>query len=466
MTPTAIQLLSDLNSGKVSASEALELHLARYEAENPKLNAVIETDLDYARAIAKELDEMKAKGESAGPLHGLPMTVKDTYDVDGMPAIAGAPIFVGRDKNCEDAELVKRLKAAGAVIWGKTNTPLFAGDVQTYNKVYGQTNNPHDLSRTPGGSSGGAAAALASGITALEIGSDIGGSLRTPAHYCGVCALKPTYGLVPMKGHVPPPPDMDVPDVDLGVAGPMARNMDDLILLMSVLEPSYDKGENTPEIQNLKVAFWHKDPHFITSKACSDAVKKAVAAFSDNGAKTEETWMPFTSQALMETYVRLLVPIVTADLPPAQKRAMKLIKPWAKLIAKRGTMTAMNSALAATQSPEKAAEIEAARAELKAQCDNFFEAYDVLITPVTPTPAIAHNNEKSFYNRKIDVDGKSYGYGELFGWISLATACHLPSVSMPVLKTAQGLPVGVQIIGKEGADAKVLQVAKFLEGFL
>src|SRR5271170_1256199 len=197
------QLLA-LETKRISAVELLEASLARHDAVNPSLNAVVTTDLERARRRARAIDDQRAVGEHLGALAGLPMTIKDTFDVGDMPASAGLKGLLGR--TARDAVVVARARAEGAVIWGKTNTPVMAGDWQSYNDLYGTTNNPWRLDRTPGGSSGGAAAALATGVTALEIGSDIGGSLRVPASFCGVYAHKPTWGMVSQRGHVPPQP--------------------------------------------------------------------------------------------------------------------------------------------------------------------------------------------------------------------------------------------------------------------
>ncbi len=260
---TARQMLADLNAKRVSARELLDAHVARNTALAKSINAVTVTDLDRARKDAQAIDDARAKGAPVGALAGLPMTIKDGYDVESMPATAGFPPFADRPKNCADAELVARTRSAGAVIWGKTNVPLMLSDWQSYNAIYGTTNNPYDVTRVPGGSSGGAAAALATGITPLEIGSDIGGSLRTPANFCGVTALKPTWGKLPMRGHVPPPPGIDV-ETDLGVGGPMARNVDDLKLLWNAL----NKSSETPrrDIKGARVAVWDEDPMLPLSR--------------------------------------------------------------------------------------------------------------------------------------------------------------------------------------------------------
>src|SRR5580698_9652189 len=204
---TAREMIADLDAKKISARELLDAHVARKDALHKTLNAVVTTDLERARRNADAIDQARAKGETLGPLAGIPMTIKDGYDVENMPATSGNPLYAKRDKACTDAVVVKAARDAGAVIWGKTNVPLMLGDFQSYNDIYGTTNNPYDVTRTPGGSSGGAAAALAAGITPLEIGADIGGSLRHPANFCGVVSLKPTWGVLSLRGHIPPAPD-------------------------------------------------------------------------------------------------------------------------------------------------------------------------------------------------------------------------------------------------------------------
>ncbi|HLY77895.1 MAG TPA: amidase family protein, partial [Caulobacteraceae bacterium] len=253
--------LAALNAGRVSAAELLEATLRRHEAANGPVNAVVATDVERARERAKAIDEHRAKGDPLGPLAGLPMTIKDTFDVEGLPATSGLEAF--RRGRRPDAVVVSHARHAGAVIWGKTNTPVMAGDFQTYNALYGTTNNPWDLARTSGGSSGGAAAALASRITALEIGSDIGGSLRTPASFCGVYSHKPTWGVVSQIGHVPPAPGA-LSERDLNVVGPMARSARDLRLLLSVLEGGAlaARTHAPPELASLRVGLWLNQPEF------------------------------------------------------------------------------------------------------------------------------------------------------------------------------------------------------------
>ena len=254
-------MLEGLASGRVTAGDLLERHIERCNEANPKVNAVVRTDLSAARNRARELDRLAASGHSVGPLHGLPLTIKDTFDVYGMPAAAGAPEYAKRPGSTPDAPAVARLRAAGAVIWGKTNTPYLAGDNQTFNALYGRTSNPHDLGRTPGGSSGGAAAALAAGMTPLELGSDIGGSLRLPAHFCGVTSLKPTYGRVSLRGHVPPAPG-SLSLRDLNVAGPMARNVGDLRMMYSVLTDGVSAAGRKASLKGRRIGVWDAEAGF------------------------------------------------------------------------------------------------------------------------------------------------------------------------------------------------------------
>jgi amidase len=230
---TVGQLVAALVAKQVSASELTDHCIKRIEALDGQLNAVVVRDFERARAAAREADAALARGERR-PLLGVPMTVKESFNVAGLPTTWGIP--QAKDwRPAADAVTVERLKASGAIILGKTNVPIWLAESQTYNAIYGTTNNPWDVARTPGGSSGGSAAALAAGFAALELGSDIGGSLRAPANYCGVYAHKPTHGLIPTRGHVPPQAEALPVVVDLAVVGPMARSAADLSLAFDVL---------------------------------------------------------------------------------------------------------------------------------------------------------------------------------------------------------------------------------------
>ena len=232
-TATAGDLTQAIQRRELASRELLDALLARADQVNPNLNAIVAWDTDRAREAAAAADEATAKGKLTGPLHGLPMTVKDVWETEGLVTTSGAPELAQHVPSA-DALAVRRLKDAGAIIFGKSNTPAYAGDWQTYNGVYGRTSNPWDLSRTAGGSSGGAAAAIAAGLTPLELGSDIGGSIRNPSHFNGTYGLKPSWGVVPVRGHIPGPPGSLI-QVDVGVAGPLARSVADLRMALHVV---------------------------------------------------------------------------------------------------------------------------------------------------------------------------------------------------------------------------------------
>jgi amidase len=459
---TARQMLADLNAKRVSARELLDAHVARNDRLAKSINAVTVTDLERARTDAQAIDDARAKGTAVGALAGIPMTIKDGYDVEHMPATAGFPPFASRDKNCIDAELAARARGAGAVIWGKTNVPIFLSDWQSYNAIYGTTNNPYDVTRVPGGSSGGAAAALATGITPLEIGSDIGGSLRTPANFCGVTALKPTWGVLPMRGHVPPPPGIDA-EVDLGVGGPMARNIDDLKLLWSVL----NKSSETPrrDVKDTRVAVWDEDPLLPLSREVKDAVARAADALARQGATVETIKAPVDTRELLINYVWLLNSIIGAGFPESVLNEMAKTReadlkafaaarePWSRELGRLATTARTDEVMAAQR----------ARQALKDQMKSFFQSYDAILMPVGPVTAFRHDHSEPFYERHIDVDGRSEIYGTMLGWIALATALHLPSMAVQAGRTKGGMPVGVQIVGPLNGENRLFDFAAAVE---
>ncbi|MEM9725433.1 MAG: amidase family protein [Pseudomonadota bacterium] len=466
LTASAAAQLGWLASGDVTAEALLEAHVARSEQVNSRTNAVVATDLAQARAAAAEIDRKRAAGDALGPLAGLPMTIKDSFDVNGMPAVCGNPDFANRATAVADALAVARAREAGAVIWGKTNAPFMAGDVQTFNKVYGVTNNPHDAARTSGGSSGGAAAALATAVTPLEIGSDIGGSLRNPAHFCGVCSLKPTYGLIPDIGHVPPSPGLDMPPPDLNCVGPMARNVADLELLFDVLAPDVAPlSTELTSLREVRAALWFDEPAFFLSKTYRAALGAVGEAVTAAGASVSEARPEIDMEELFTVYTRLLLPIIFSEAPKAMIGTVRALRPIFKALG--SSRYSLSNALATATQPEREfQEALSRRAAMKKACDAFFERHDVLIAPVTPTPAPPHNTKGLPYGRRIEVDGEKVPYLRQLDWIALATACHLPAVVIPTGKLDAGLPMGVQLIGREGDDRRLLAIAKLIEAQL
>jgi amidase len=387
------------------------------------------------------------------------MTIKDTLDVNGMPASSGLQRYLARP--AADAAAVGRVRTEGAVIWGKTNVPVLAGDWQSFNSLYGTTNNPWDLERTPGGSSGGAAAALAGGITPLEIGSDIGGSLRVPASFCGVFSHKPTYGLVSQRGHVPPAPG-SAAEPDLNVIGPMARSARDLRLLLSILANGPVPAKAPPAVLGgLKVGLWLEEPGFVLDAEVKAAVEAFAADLAAAGAVVDPVTSPVDGAALLEVYEQLLYPIVTFGLPASQRRTLSLLRGLAKRFGGRADWARLT--VAATLTHHEWLVANERREQFGRTMRRFFERYDVLIAPIAPVTAFKHDHRGMARRKLVCSDGRTFTYRHMMDWIALATACGLPATAIPVGLSGQGMPVGVQIIGPRGGDSKTLAVAQAIE---
>lgn len=458
----ATDQLIALAGGRVSAVELLKMAFERHAATHGKLNAVVTADPDRALEMARSVDDQRSRGVSAGPLAGLPMTIKDTLDVSGMPASSGLAVY--RRRQAEDAVVVSHARRAGAVIWGKTNVPVMAGDWQSFNDLYGATNNPWDLARTPGGSSGGAAAALAARVTALEIGSDIGGSLRVPASFCGVFSHKPTWGTVSQLGHVPPAPGAHA-ERDLNVVGPMARSARDLRLLLSVMQGPVPSKAPAADLATLRVGLWLDEPEFPLDPEVRTAIERFAGELTAAGVEVRPIASPVDAGQLMTSYQLLLSAVLGTDMPPRNLRRMQRMRPLAGLALRLGvdpqSWAGLTRAYAATHAEWLAA--DEVRARLRATMEGVFDNCDVILAPVTPIAAFPHDH-KPFMGRKLTTsDGQSLAYSAMLRWIALATACHLPVTTVPAGLTAAGLPVGVQIIGPHGGDTKTLAVAQAID---
>ena len=451
--------LAELTAGRISAVELLNLSMARRDETHAKLNAVILTDPTTALKSAQACDAARAKGNPQGPLSGLPMTAKDTLDVVGMPASAGLPIFLGRD--CEDATVIAKARAAGAIIWGKTNVPVMAGDWQSFNNLYGTSNNPWDVTRTTGGSSGGAASALATGVTALEIGSDIGGSLRVPASYCGVYSHKPSWGAVSPFGHVPPAPGTRSPR-DLNVVGPMARSARDLNLLFQVIADRPEPPIAAPA--KIRVGLWLDEPTFALDPQVRAVIETYARALATHGGQVEEIASPVDAQHLSTVYRRLLSSVLFTDLPPDQQAQMLAARPSIlQAMAAGSNDPSLGNVLDYTLTHADWLAADEARAQMTHQVAAAFTKYDIILAPVTATPAFPHDHAP-FNSRELTLStGETIPYSTNLNWIALATACRLPATCVPAGLTAQGLPVGVQLIGPPGGDAMTLAVAEAFE---
>jgi amidase len=437
---TAHQLAEAVRRRELSSRELLDHYLARIERVNPSLNAVVTLDPDGARRAADAADAALARGDAVGPLHGIPMTIKDTYETTGMRTTCGVPAWDHVSER--DADGVRRLRDAGAVIFGKTNTPAYAGDWQTFNPIFGTTNNPWDTTRTTGGSSGGAAAALAAGLTALELGSDIAGSIRVPSNWCGVCGHKPSWGIVPQRGHLPPPPGA-VSNTDLGVMGPMARDVADLELALDILAGPTESAAvgwrlelpppRASTLRELRLATWLDDPAFPVDSEVATVLDSAVAAMADAGVGLVDAPPPVALPDVVALHQELLYPLMQPSSPLRHRD-------W----------------LSANER----------RAQLRNRMSEYFRDVDALLMPVAVVPAIPHDHSEPFTERTIPSTGGSRSYLDLFGWVGLPTVAYLPATAVPVGLTASGLPVGVQIVGPYLEDRTTLAVARGIEELL
>ena len=466
---TARSLAAAIKDRSISATEALEAHLARIDAVNPIVNAVVTWDTDRAIARAAAADAATAHGESWGPLHGVPMTVKDVWETAGMRTTCGAPEFADHVPD-HDAVAVASLRSAGAVIFGKTNTPLYAGDVQTYNELFGVTNNPWDLTRTTGGSSGGAAAAVATSMTPFELGSDIGGSIRNPAHYCGVYGFKPTWGLIPTRGHIPGPPGTLV-DTDVNCAGPLARSVDDLSLAFDVLagaDPLHSSAWSLTlpparphrDVSGLRIALVLDDTGFPTSSATRSRLRAAADALTDAGALVEEQALPVTMDEMYRSWQALVLPVIGSGLPD------DLYDAFAAISADQSDDAAGRASAALVSTWRTWRRATQRRALQRLRWADHFERWDLVMTPVMPVPAFPHDVETPMPMRTYDIDGTSHSHLELVAWCGAIGAMLLPVVALPLgLSTGStptapiGMPIGAQLIAADSTDLDLLAMA-------
>lgn len=467
----AHRLLAMLRERRVTALDLIERHAARHARVNPQVNAIVATGWDAARQRAHQADAALARGESWGPLHGLPMTIKDTLEVAGLPCTAGAPPlrdYVPRG----NAPAVQRLLDAGAIVFGKTNVPLYAGDVQTFNKVYGTTRNPWNPERTPGGSSGGAAAALAAGLTPLELGSDIGGSIRTPAHFCGVYGHKPSTGLVPGRGHIPPPPGT-VTEADMAVVGPLARSAEDLDLALSVVAGPEGPAATgwklalppprRERLADFRIAAWLDDPASPLDapvRLLLDGVLGKLRAAGCTVSVAPPAGLAFA--AIYELYFSLLCAVFGAGMPDKLYRRARLAGTFAAWFGRDRPNTMPGFLRRATLSHRDWARLDEQRARLRRALEAYFRDVDVLLMPVTRTAAPPHLQDGALYSRTLTVNGRPEPYASQFDWIALATVAGLPATSAPAGRTADGLPVGIQVVGAHLADRTTIAFAREL----
>jgi amidase len=466
---SATELSRRLCRRELSSVELLQHYLQRIERLNPALNAVVVLDAERALQRARAADAALDRGELWGPLHGLPMTVKESFDVPGLPTTWGFESM--RDNIAtQTATSVRRLLDAGAVVFGKTNVPVAMADWQTFNPVYGTTNNPWDVARTPGGSSGGSAAALAAGLTALELGSDIGASIRNPAHYCGVWGHKPTWGVVPQQGQQLPGMEC-VDTIDIGVAGPLARSAYDLTLAMDVLatplqsfgalgwQPAVWRDTGIPA-PRLRVAVIADDALAEVDGSVREAMASLVRFLRESGVAVDEQARPVDSVEAWTTYV----PMVRAALigPISDEEHQQAVTEAAKWPASSREFAALHWR-GRSLSHRDWLRLEEVRSKLRRQWAAFFERVDLLICPVATTPAFKHNQQGWRWERMIPVNGREQPTTTSMFWAGYTNLCGLPATAVPLGLSKDGLPIGAQICGPVLADPVCLRFARWLE---
>jgi amidase len=439
---TAAGLASAIRERSISSRELLELYVRRLDRLNPSLNAVVTLDLDRARQAARAADDQTAAGAPLGPLHGLPVTIKDAIETAGIRSTGGA-IELRDHVPGADAPAVARLKAAGAIVYGKTNVPRWSGDMQTYNEIFGTTNNPWDLARTPGGSSGGPAAAVAAGLTSFELGTDIGGSIRIPSSYCGIFGHKPTFGIVSQRGYLDSVGGGTV-DADINVFGPLARSAEDLELLLGVLAgPNPEDGDawrlalpgpRHGDLGDYRIGTWLDDADAEVDVEVVAVLATAAGALAAAGAHVEAASPPVEMAHARRLFTDLIVAAIAVGLDAGTGEALGGSH-WAWLHHHRE------------------------RADMRRLWADWFRHYDVLLCPVMPMPAFPHDHQGTITDRSVIINGRSRPQADTLAWTGLVGVVYLPSTVVPVGRTSGGLPVGIQIVAPHLHDRTALFVA-------
>ena len=464
-----------LKERRIGAVELLNLQLAHLDKHHASINAVVTRDLEGAFSAARTADNVQASEQ--GLLHGLPMTVKEAYEVVGMPATCALPFLVGHRPE-RDADAVARLKAAGAVIYGKTNLPPGAFDWQSFNPIYGTTNNPWNVKRSPGGSSGGSAAALAAGFTSLELGSDIGGSIRVPSNFCGVYGHKPSWGIVPMRGHIPtgPGPSESL-RVEMGVGGPMARSAGDLELALDILV-SPAEAERTAwsitippsrheRLQDFRVAVWADDISYAVDAGCIGAIESWVDDLRRLGVNVDSNARPDIDwQDSYEVYLATVLQLLGAGAPPEAVQQMIIAGENSDA---KGYPAHLANALKMRHHEYFGVMVK--RELLYRKWREFFSRYDLLICPAYCSVAYEHDHRgvdrpdpiSIGEARTMTVNAKPRPYYDGLQWPSVATVADLPSTAIPIGRFVDGMPMGVQVIGPYLEDRTPLRFAQLLE---
>ncbi len=460
---TALEAAAAIRSGAISSVELTRHTLRRIDAFQPKLNAYVYVLREQALEAARRADESLKRGEAHGPLHGVPINVKESFGVAGYPCTWGIPQL--KDSRApQNATSVERLLDAGAILLGATNVPLYLMDGQAFNDIYGTSNNPWDLSRTPGGSSGGTSASLAAGMAFLSIGSDVGGSIRSPASFCGIYGHKPTLDLVSMNGHMPGGA-RGLPGFStlLAAAGPMARSAADLETALNVLagpegpDSKAFRWELPParhaSLRDFRIGYVLEDPEVPVCGETKAVLETVVRALEKAGARVTEGWPArFRFRDLLDTYLFMLGALDFSLMPPERQQAQ------------RGALERRNDPFA-RGSLGSFAEWQARnmkRLGFRALWESFFESTDVFLLPTTFTAAFKHGHAPVDERSIPDSDGRAHSFWDMVTYIAPATLTGCPATTAPAGLSRGGLPVGVQIVAPRLEDATGIRFAELL----
>ncbi|MBT3868095.1 MAG: hypothetical protein HOB98_18055 [Gammaproteobacteria bacterium] len=445
---SATEQAKGIREGEFTSRALLELFITRIQAINPALNAIVTLDLASARLAADAADAKVAAGAPLGPLHGVPITVKDALQTAGLRSTGGATELHNNVPD-QDAPVVRAVKEAGAIVFGKTNLPRWSGDIQSYNDMFGTTVNPWHADRVPGGSSGGAAAAVAAGLTAFEIGTDIGGSIRFPAAFCGIYGHKPSFGVVPSTGYI----DHEsggTTEADVNVIGPLARSADDLELLLDLMlrkqGPLVACLNPPPEdVRSLKVAAWLDDPFCPVDSKVRSVLDNAVSNLEAAGMAVDRSARP--------------------DIDPGEACAIGLWLVTSAILQSMPAQTLedMGDASAAPQTTHREwLDNHARREAIRSKWADFFSNYDAIIMPISPVPPFPHDQAGNFGTRTLMSDGKERPYADLVRWTILTGMAYLPSTTPPIGFDCDGLPVSFQVVGPYGGDYTTIRLAQMI----
>ena len=423
----------------ITSRALLEHIIERIARINPALNAVVTTNFEAARKAADAADAALARDETLGLLHGVPITIKDALETEGIRSTGGATEL--RDNvPLRDAPVVRALKEAGAIVIGKTNLPRWSGDAQSYNEMFGTTVNPWNAERVPGGSSGGAAAAVAAGLTSFEIGTDIGGSIRMPASFCGVFGHKPSFGIVPSTGYLDHAAG-GTTEADVNVFGPLTRSADDLELILQIIMRKgrplvADLAPPPRDVRSVRVAAWLDDQFCSIDSEVLEVLGAATDALSASGVRVERSARPDIDARAAASLGGWLVFAAMAQSRAEDVTAAMTHRAWL--------------------------DAHAAREATRAKWATFFTQYDAILMPVTFVPPFPHDQSGSFDSRSLICNGTPRPYIDLVRWTILTGMAYLPSTVPPIGLSRSNLPVGIQVVGPYGADMVTIRLAGHL----